>query len=151
MADCKQKEWLAPYHDGELPPERRRELEEHLAGCPHCARELERLQGLSGLLATAQAPAVPEGMVSRLHEALDGAREYGIIRLCRAVSLAAAALLIVCGSWLLSGAPNGSAPAGPLANWELVAVALDAELAQAGAEEATALWVVSDLSRENGL
>lgn len=151
MGGCTYQSRLAAYHDGELPPERRREVQEHVAGCPACAAELERLRAVSRLLQSARAPAMPEDMAGRLHEALVPARERGIIRICRAVSLAAAALLVVCGAWLLTGRPDGAASAGPLAEWEVAAVTLDPELAQASAEEATALWLVSDLSRENGL
>ena len=41
---------LNAYLDGELGPSETRRLEEHLAGCGECRVQLERLQGLQGLL-----------------------------------------------------------------------------------------------------
>ncbi|HET7853312.1 MAG TPA: zf-HC2 domain-containing protein [Candidatus Methylomirabilis sp.] len=41
---------LNAYVDGELGPSETRRLEEHLAGCGECRVQLERLQGLQGLL-----------------------------------------------------------------------------------------------------
>lgn len=43
------REWLELESDGELPPDRRADLDAHLAACPECSterRDLERLQGL---------------------------------------------------------------------------------------------------------
>ena len=50
-------EWLAAYHDGELPSGRRQQVEEHLKGCPTCRLELEALEGLSSLLKADLMPA----------------------------------------------------------------------------------------------
>jgi anti-sigma factor RsiW len=50
-------EWLPAYHDGELPPSRCRQVEDHLPDCPACRAELETLTGLSTLLKADPAPA----------------------------------------------------------------------------------------------
>jgi anti-sigma factor RsiW len=50
-------EWLPAYHDGELSPSRRQQVEKHLQECPSCAAELQQLQGLSSLLRADPAPA----------------------------------------------------------------------------------------------
>jgi anti-sigma factor RsiW len=50
-------EWLAAYHDGELPSGRRQQVEEHLKDCPACRLELETLEGLSSLLKADPLPA----------------------------------------------------------------------------------------------
>ena len=50
-------EWLAAYHDGELPSGRRGQVEEHLKDCPACRLELEALEGLSSLLKVDPIPA----------------------------------------------------------------------------------------------
>ncbi|MFQ6102467.1 MAG: anti-sigma factor family protein [Anaerolineae bacterium] len=42
--------WLGAYHDGELRGLRLRQVETHLAHCPACRTELERLQAMSVLL-----------------------------------------------------------------------------------------------------
>lgn len=43
-------EWLPAYHDGELTPNRQRQVQQHLEDCPACRAELEAIQGLSSLL-----------------------------------------------------------------------------------------------------
>jgi anti-sigma factor RsiW len=48
--------WLPAYHDGELSPSHRRQVEDHLATCPTCLADLETLDSLSGLLRANQAP-----------------------------------------------------------------------------------------------
>ena len=50
-------EWLAAYHDGELPSGRRQQVEIHLQDCPTCRLELEKLQELSSLLKADLLPA----------------------------------------------------------------------------------------------
>jgi anti-sigma factor RsiW len=50
-------EWLAAYHDGELPSGRRQQVEEHLKDCPACRAELEALEVLSSLLKADPIPA----------------------------------------------------------------------------------------------
>ena len=50
-------EWLAAYHDGELPSGRRQQVEEHLKDCQTCRAELDALQGLSSLLKADPLPA----------------------------------------------------------------------------------------------
>lgn len=50
-------DWLAAYHDGELPGARLAQVEAHLRECPACSAELEALRALSAAL---QAnPAMP--------------------------------------------------------------------------------------------
>ncbi|MGD2174591.1 MAG: zf-HC2 domain-containing protein [Candidatus Brocadiaceae bacterium] len=150
MAECTYRKRLMAYHDGELTPERRRELEEHLKDCPACAAELEELRTLSGVLGEAEAPTMPEGMVERLRGAVPAARERTIVRLCRAVSLAAAVLLVVCGGWVWYETAEGRAALAAPPAWEVAAVTLDNDVAGAGPGETFALWAVNDLSRENG-
>ena len=43
-------EWLAAYHDGELPAHRQHLVEKHLQDCPTCRAELEALEELSSFL-----------------------------------------------------------------------------------------------------
>ncbi|MGC1375304.1 MAG: zf-HC2 domain-containing protein [Anaerolineales bacterium] len=43
-------EWLPAYHDNELPPTKRSQVEKHLRDCPSCRAELQTLTGLSALL-----------------------------------------------------------------------------------------------------
>jgi anti-sigma factor RsiW len=150
MAECDDSGELMAYHDGELPPERRREFEMHLTACPACAAELERLRELSRLLDEVQAPAMPGHLAERLHGAVGLSRQRVIVKLCKAASLAAAALLLACAGWShLRGehyAPQAISPA----TWEMAAVTPDSDQAPSEAWETVALWTVSDLALENG-
>jgi anti-sigma factor RsiW len=49
-------EWLAAYHDGELPAYRRQQVEKHLEDCAACSAELESFVELSSLLKVDQVP-----------------------------------------------------------------------------------------------
>jgi anti-sigma factor RsiW len=150
MADCMHRKQLMAYHDGELPPKRRREVERHVEGCPACAAELAQLRALSGLLQDAEAPVMPEDVLGRLHGALPTGRERSILRLCRAVAVAAAVLLVISGGslWYETARPGG-ASAAPAA-WEVAAVTPERDATRNAPGEAFALWAVNDLSRENG-
>jgi anti-sigma factor RsiW len=50
-------EWLAAYHDGELPASRQHQVEKHLQDCPTCRAELEALKELSSFLKADIVPA----------------------------------------------------------------------------------------------
>jgi anti-sigma factor RsiW len=49
-------EWLAAYHDGELPPNRQHQVEKHLEECPTCRAELDSLNELSSFLKADPVP-----------------------------------------------------------------------------------------------
>jgi anti-sigma factor RsiW len=51
------KDWLGAYLDGELADDRRAWVEEHLASCSACRKELAELRALSSLLQEDAAPA----------------------------------------------------------------------------------------------
>jgi anti-sigma factor RsiW len=48
--------WLAAYHDGELPPARQLQVEQHLNDCPTCRAELDSLDQLSSFLKADPVP-----------------------------------------------------------------------------------------------
>jgi len=147
MRKCEYENWLMLYHDGELDAERRRRLEAHLPACARCRAQLERLRGLSHLLAQAEAPAMPDGMMGRLHEAVATCGERAIITLCRNALLATAALLALTGGlWLYGRTPAGPSSA-PQA-WEVAAVTLDTGTLETDDTEQITVWMVRELSRE---
>jgi anti-sigma factor RsiW len=150
MSACDYMERVGAYHDGELSADEGSAFEGHLRGCPACSAELARLRELSGMLAAIPVPRASLGFPERLRAGLRSTRDREIIRICRIASMAAAALLTVCVISLWGDEP--SAPAGVRAPdaWEVAAVTLDADLAQADWGETFAVWVVEDLSRENG-
>jgi anti-sigma factor RsiW len=149
MAECEFRARLMRYHDGELAPSERREMDEHLARCPDCAQELARLQALTRLVTGLPAPDVSGVALAKLHESVGHVRERVITRICRPVALAAAMVLAVCAFWLHYAQPSGAVEAGPPAEWEAAAVTFDAEAARADAGNSFALWMVEGLSGEN--
>lgn len=62
-------EWLPAYQDGELPPARRRQVENHLQDCAACRAELQTLVGLSALLKADPLPqhTPPERFAAQVH------------------------------------------------------------------------------------
>jgi anti-sigma factor RsiW len=57
---------LGAYLDGELPSEARAEVGRHLEACATCAREVDRLRRLAGLLGAVPAPEAPVGFARRV-------------------------------------------------------------------------------------
>jgi len=150
MPSCEHNRKIGAYHDGELPAEERRGLEEHIRGCPSCAREFEQLRSLSRLLAGAELPEMSPDAMDRLHEGVGAAGEVFVFRTAERLTAVAAALLAVCGIWLSQTVGGRDAAAGVEA-WEIAAVSPQTEaLTEASADEMLARWMVSDLARENG-
>jgi anti-sigma factor RsiW len=58
MVDCGNRVRLDAYHDGELSPAERSDVEAHLRDCPSCAAELAAIRRTSGAFADA-APREP--------------------------------------------------------------------------------------------
>ena len=143
MSDaCKHIQEVSAYYDGELPLEGRARLEAHLNRCPACALELERLRSISRLLAEHGSPQMPAAALDRLHAGLPGIRDRAVLRMARMLTAAAAAILVVCGGWLWSGAGTTSAEA-PAA-WERVAMMLQVD----SEPQQIAQWISEDLLQE---
>ena len=58
MVDCKNRVRLDAYHDGELSPAERSDVEAHLRDCQSCAAELAAMRRMSDAFADA-APREP--------------------------------------------------------------------------------------------
>ena len=148
MFTCGDTAYLMRYHDGELPPAERRAVERHVADCSACAGELAALRALSRSLSGLEPPPLPEGMVERIRTSLKRPDEVVVLRMCRRVAAAAAAVLVVCLPWLwYARVWEPSARQAPSA-WEVAAMTLDEPTVQEGAAGAAALWVARDLSQE---
>lgn len=147
MKSCEFAEFLMLYHDGELPPDRRAEMEGHLRDCAECAAELARYRTLSALLGEETPPEMPKGMIERLHAAVRPVREYEIVRTCRWTAAVAASLLVACIGWLARSDAYANGAVQSPAIWEVAAVTLDTELPETESNDTFTEWMVSDLSR----
>jgi anti-sigma factor (TIGR02949 family) len=97
MMTCEEADrFLDAYLDGELEPDKRAELEQHLADCPECKQQLNRLRQLRELF-TANAPhyPAPPALKGKVLARLEVARRSNLIALVRQPWLFAAALLII--------------------------------------------------------
>jgi anti-sigma factor RsiW len=151
---CNEHQYLEAYLDGELPEAERRRVEQHVAICDACTRELARLRRLSSLFA-GYRPTLSADALSRIHDAVgETTWDLGIIRLARRISAVAAAVVLA-GSLYLTFFQAEQATAVPV--WEQAAVsrptAADVQTADAsggtGDQAQLAEWIVSDLASGN--
>ena len=116
---CEVREHLVAYVDGELPDGLRREVEEHLAGCPSCAQELAELEATRALLERWPVAEPSAEARSRAWDELQGRRQptvapvagrpvwaRALLRYALPLAAAAAVLVVVTVPW---GAENGAA------------------------------------------
>jgi anti-sigma factor RsiW len=149
--NCGQVHKIAAYHDGELPPEERVRLEEHLGTCADCSRELEGLRGLSRLLCAARAPQMARPALERLHRRVSRAPEGVIVRMAEALAAAAATVLVACSMWMWQASSDAGGYGEPLPDWERVALGGQVDAASAADPQVRlAQWIVEDLSQEDG-
>jgi anti-sigma factor RsiW len=150
---------LGAYVLGALEPPERRQVEEHLAGCPACAAELAELAALPALLDRVPREDLDPVAVTpspELFERVVAAADLRPARRPRRLLLAAAALVAVLGlgagvTWWLSGdgPRTRSAVAGPVqatvtASAEGDGSALDVTVAGLGAGEICTIVAVDD-------
>jgi|SRR5579884_3198749 len=95
MIDCEHRIRLNAYHDGELSPAERSDVEAHLRDCPSCAAELATIRRVSGAFATT-SPREPSReqllqMARSVRAEPYDARVF--LRLFRRTAVAAAVLL----------------------------------------------------------
>jgi len=60
------REWLSDAIDDALEADARAQLDAHLAGCPDCLRELERLRAMVSMLRAVERPRAPVGFAERV-------------------------------------------------------------------------------------
>lgn len=63
---------LSAFQDGELAPDVRSAVQEHLKGCAECAARLAEIRELSRITAEMETPAVPADIWPRLQKKLSG-------------------------------------------------------------------------------
>ena len=95
MVDCEDRVRLDAYHDGELSPAERSDVEAHLRDCPSCVAELAAIRGMSSAFADA-APRGPshERLLQLARSVRAGPSDARmLLRLFRGTAVAAAVLL----------------------------------------------------------
>jgi len=146
MSDnCPYFQQISRYHDGELSPEQRADVEAHIGGCPACQDELRSLEQISGILGSWNSPDAPEYLLARLHVA--ALRERAVMRMAKILTSAAAAIIVICALWLHGAGSNDAVLAAE--PWEQTAITLSTASSNDESQQ-FAQWVVEDLSRENG-
>jgi anti-sigma factor RsiW len=95
MADCEDRVRLDAYHDGELSPAERSDVEAHLRDCPLCAAELAAIRRMSGAFAdaTPREPSHEELLQLAASVRAEPADARMLLRLFRWTAVAAAVLL----------------------------------------------------------
>lgn len=84
---------LSAYLDGELRPEEKAQLEDHLAGCPDCRAALGQLRAVSGIVKAQAMEPVPPALKGAVLNGRAPARPW--LKPALAFSAAAAGLLVV--------------------------------------------------------
>lgn len=123
MASCENVREVNRYHDGELSADEARRLADHVRGCASCREELASLRALSRLLSAAAPAEPPEALCDRLCRNVQPHRDRVILRTARALTAAAAAVLVACGAALWLRAGDRPAPLRPPSSWESLAAA----------------------------
>lgn len=122
METCPYSLQISAYHDGELAPDARLSLEQHLSSaCPACALELHQWKRLSSLLAAASIPALPQVARQKLYQLAPVVREAGFIRLAEWTTALAASVLIAVSGWMMINRQSGAQTASDPARWTVVA------------------------------
>ena len=153
---CDQLHLIHAYHDGELSPERAREVESHANGCAACAAELASLRAMSAKWRSMAVPAMPAGLPARVRAGLTNASDRAALRLASWLTAAAAVVVAASLVWLGVGAGDGvtTAKAGPMVAWERAAISDNQRLVQSsslGEEFQLAQELVDDLSMQLAL
>jgi anti-sigma factor RsiW len=133
METCLNNLEVSRYHDGELAPERRGEVERHLADCAACSAELAALQGMSRALASAGRAEMSGAFLVRVRQAMSAtvstARERemrSVLRLAEGLTAMAAMILVVA----VVGLKRAGAVEPHPAAWEQAATTLQVDLTQ---------------------
>jgi len=73
--ECSFRQWLSLYYDGEMEPQYTKEMENHIAGCADCAKQMEAYRKISLSLAPA-GDEVPDEAQQRVLQKLETASRY---------------------------------------------------------------------------
>jgi anti-sigma factor RsiW len=95
MVDCGSRVRLDAYHDGELSPAGRSDVEAHVRDCPSCAAELAAIRGMSGAFAdaTPREPSHEQLLQLAASVRAEPSDARMLLKLFRGAAVAAAVLL----------------------------------------------------------
>lgn len=153
---CDQLHLIHAYHDGELSPERAREVESHMRGCAVCVAELASLRAMSLRLRAIAVPAMPAELPAQVRASLADVPDKAALRLASWLTAAAAMVIAASLVWLGTGSTHTSTTtkSGPMVAWERAAVSDNQRITQSstlGEEFQLAQEVVDDLSMQLAL
>jgi anti-sigma factor RsiW len=152
MMDCTYRPRLDAYHDGQLDPAARADIERHLESCPPCVLALAELRGISrwfaaeaalGSASPSASPSTPRLSriaLYRLHANLDLLIDRGLIQLARVLTGLVASVLVLGSLWLMR-----ARPVTPVSGVPSLAVLLD-ERASTPVEPGPSDWVMQELA-----
>jgi anti-sigma factor RsiW len=160
MTACSYSDKVGAYHDGELDPSARMQMEIHISHCRTCAAELASLKAMSQLLTVAQ-PRLSQMSAHRLHNRAQMAMDEGLVRFARVVSGIAAVILVAASAGLVYRSSQaqmlspGMTPANTVAvaastevnpPWVEVPVATDNDATLIAESSPVAVYYLSDAS-----
>jgi anti-sigma factor RsiW len=95
MDDCENRVRLNAYHDGELSPAERSDVESHLRDCPSCAAELAVIRRMSAAFADTPPSEPSHEQLLQLARSVraESSDVRTLLRLFRGTAVAAAVLL----------------------------------------------------------
>src|SRR6478672_9570959 len=95
MADCEDRVRLDAYHDGQLSPAERGDVEAHIRDCPSCAAELAAIRRMSGAFADTSPREPSHEQLLELARSVraEPSDARMLLRLFRGTAVAAAVLL----------------------------------------------------------
>ena len=146
MSECPNQLRIEAYHDGELPAELAREVQQHLNECAACREELRALESMSQFVRSFAPAAMSNAAMNRLHQQVDSLTQVDTLRFAKQLSSLAACLLAAAGVWF--GTTSRTSESSP-APWERAALTLQVDTSTASAqtgETDTAQWMLASLN-----
>lgn len=104
--ECEMSRVIGAYHDGELPPQRRLQVEEHLHTCQECAKELAALRTWSGFWTRAELPKLDPQAKAALSRQVAPQSSGGLLLVRWMTAIAAIICLVALSKVLLQRAVN---------------------------------------------
>jgi len=138
---------LSAYYDNELPADERAAIAVHLVQCKACELILQDFAAVTEQMGSAALPEPSIAAQAMWMNSFRATRQLGRDRGVRQLAglLTAAAAIVIAVSMAMPS--NAQATAAP-AQWEKVAVSGSADVGTT--PQATAQWIVADLSAGNG-